>query len=86
MTTTFNFDNSQRLIVSTNEDVVDHADIDLTLENYDTNHKGEEVMTYAHFFLKEHEAVYLANAILRFVETTRKENERWHADQEQEKD
>ena len=70
---------SQRVIITPNEDVTDHSDIDIIVENTNPDKLDDPDVTY--LFLKEHEAVYLANAILRFVEQNRLDNERWLADE-----
>jgi len=70
---------SQRVIIEPNEDVTDHADIEIIVENTNPDKPDDPDVTYVS--LKEHEAVYLANAILRFVEQTALYNERWLADE-----
>ena len=77
METRFSFRGDTTVSLSFNEDVTDHADIDIIIDNNDEN--GDPGIGYLH--LKEHEAEYLAHAILRFVEQNRRDNERWKEDE-----
>ena len=84
MEQTLKFNNGyQKVIITPNEDVTDHSDIDIIIEN----HKGDDPDNpdVVFLYLKEHEAVYFANTILRFVEQNRLDNERWLADEEKRK-
>ena len=78
----FNGD-KQKVILTPDYDVTDYSDIEFGIENINTDDPDNPV--YAYVKLKEHEAVYLANEILRFVEMNHKDNIRWNEDEEKKK-
>lgn len=78
---TFNGGN-QKVILTPNDDVSAHADIDIIVENYEA---GKDEPECCYLFLKEHEAEYLAEALKRYVDTIRRDNERWLEDQKNNK-
>ena len=63
-----------RLTEST-DTTLERGDIVITTHNYSGKANENEEVTFLN--LKEHEAVYLANAILQFVEQQRKSNKEW---------
>ena len=73
-------DGKQKIILLPDYEVTDHADINITIENVKVGDPDNP--DYAYVTLKEHEAVFLAQEILRFVEINRKDNVRWSEEQE----
>lgn len=69
--------NKTTVTLSFNEDITDHADIDIFIDNNDE--KGDPGVGFLR--LREHEAEYLARAILHYIELNRKDNERFNSDQ-----
>ena len=65
---------NQKVVLIPNDDVAEHADIDIVVENYED---GNTKPTHCYLFLKEHEAEYLAEALQRYVDAVRSDNERW---------
>ena len=76
-------DCKQKVILIPNYDVTDHADISICIEDVRVGEPDNP--DYAYVQLKEHEAVFLAKEILRFVEMNRKDNVRWNEDEEKKK-
>lgn len=76
-------DCKQKVILIPDYEVTDHADMSITVENVKVGEPDNP--TYAFITLKEHEAVFLAKEILRFVEMNRKDNERWNEDEQKKK-
>ena len=56
--------NKTTVTLSFNEDITDHADIDIIVNNNDE--KGDPGVSY--LYLKEHEAEYLARAIMHYLD------------------
>ena len=73
-------DCKQKVYLTPDYDETEHADIDISIENVRVNDPDHP--DYAYLTLKEHEAVFLAHEILRFVELNRKDNVRWKEDEE----
>ena len=81
METVLKFNNGKQMVIMTPDyDVTDHADMDIMIENVKDGDPDNP--DYAYVSLKEHEAVFLAMEILRFVEMNSKDNVRWNEDEE----
>ncbi len=76
-------DCKQRVILIPDYEETDHADMSITIENVKKDDPDNPDFAYVQ--LKEHEAIYLAEEILRFVEMNRKDNVRWNEDEEKKK-
>ena len=75
------YNGKQKVYLTPNEEVTDHSDIDIIVENVE-KHGDEVEETSTFLYLREHEAIFLAKEILRFVEMNRKDNVRWNEDEE----
>ena len=71
-------DGKTKVSLTPNYDVTDHSGIDISIENIIDKDNSD----FAYVSLKELEAEYLANEILRMVEMNRKDNVRWMEDEE----
>jgi len=69
--------NKTTVSLSFNENITDFADIDIMIDN--NNENGDPGVGFLR--LREHEAEYLAQVIMRYVGLNRKDNERFNADQ-----
>ena len=67
----------RRITLSYDPNETNHADMDICLEDYENKDSNGDP-NYIYLSLKEHEAVYLANAILSYIEYNRKDNERYN--------
>ena len=76
-------DSKQKVYLTPDYYETDHADIDIMFE--EPNESDPDNPNYVCIPLKEHEAVFLAKEILRFVEMNRKDNVRWNEDEEKKK-
>ena len=84
METVLKFNDGKHIVFLTPYyDLTDHADMDISIEN--NNADDPDNYAYANITLKEHEAIFLAKEILRFVEFNRKDNVRWNEDEEKKK-
>lgn len=76
METKITFDKDETVFLNSDDDTtLERGDIVITVCNYSGKNNENEETTYLN--LKEHEAVYFANAILQFVEQQRKSNQEW---------